>query len=243
MSLPGAPGVFGWLAFISLVAGAAKGLTGFGGALVMAPLFSILVGVPQAGVLIVLLHCATSLQGARIWSAQASWRVIAPLALVATACAAICARLVVHADATAMRHLVAWAVLGVTAMHMAGWRWRHEGGWLPTTTAGILSGALTALGGLGGPPAMYFFSGFTQGGTLRANLLGYFALLFGGAAIILALEHRISVTELRITALLIPAFVGGVELGERMGKRLPPHWFDRAVNALLLGSGLIALLT
>lgn len=236
-------GTLGWLAFISLLAGTAKGLTGFGGALVMAPLFSILIGAPQAAVLIVLVHCATSLQGAREWVIQAHWRIIAPLALVATACTAVCARLIAHADAAAMRHLVAWAVLAITALHAGGCRWRHQGGWLRIAGTGMVSGALTALGGLGGPPAMYFFSGITQGTALRANLLGYFALLFSGSAIVLTIDHRISSDEIGTTLLLIPAFVGGVALGERLGKRLAPHWFDRAVTALLFSSGVIALIT
>lgn len=243
MSLSSTPGLLGCLALISFVAGAAKGLTGFGGALVMAPLFSLLIGVPKTGVLVVLVHCATSLQGARSWASHATWRLIAPLASIAVLCAALCTRLMIAADANALRHLVACAVLGVTALHMAGWRWRHDGGWLPTAVAGATSGALTALGGLGGPPALYYFSGFARGAVLRANLLGYFALLFGGATALLALERRIDSTDLGVCALLIPAFVTGVALGERCGNRLPPLWFDRAVNALLLGSGLVALLT
>lgn len=243
MSLPGTPALFGALALVSLIAGVAKGLTGFGGALVMAPLFSMMIGVPQTAVLIVLVHCATSLQGAREWGAQVSWRVVSPLALIATTCAAICARLVIRADVTAMRHLVAWAVLGITALHIAGWRWRHGGGWIATTAAGVASGALTALGGLGGPPALYFFSGFAQGRGLRANLLGYFALLFGGATLILVFQHRIDDADIYTAALLVPAFVAGVALGERMSERLPPHWLGRTVSALLIGSGLLALMT
>lgn len=243
MSLTGAPSLLGALALVSFIAGAAKGLTGFGGALVMAPLFSMMIGVPQTGVLIVLVHCATSLQGARDWASHAAWRVIAPIALIAMACAAFCAQLVVHGNASAMRHLVAWAVLAVTALHMAGWRWRHSGGWLPTAAVGVASGALTALGGLGGPPALYFFSGFSQGRVLRANLLGYFALLFGGATLVLALQRRIGVADLYAAALLTPAFVAGAALGEHMCERLPPRWLDRTVSALLLGSGLLALTT
>jgi uncharacterized membrane protein YfcA len=243
MSLLGSPLVLGWLALVSFIAGAAKGMTGFGAALVMAPLFSLLIGVPEAGVLIVLVHCVTSMQGARSWVGQVRWRAVAPLALVAVAYTAASANAIMHADATAMRHLVACAVLIVTGMHMLGWRWRHRGGWLPTVAAGAASGALTALGGLGGPPALYYFNGFAQGPALRANLLGYFALLFCTAAAILAMEKRISVAHLCTAGVLTPAFVAGVELGERLSKRLAPCWFDRLVSALLLSSGLLALMS
>jgi len=77
---------------------------------------------------------------------------------------------------------------------------------------------------------------------LRANLLGYFAVLFCGATLILAANRQIHVPLLASTLLLIPAFAGGVLIGERIHGCLPPIWFNRIVTGLLLVSGLVALL-
>jgi uncharacterized membrane protein YfcA len=230
------------LAAIAALAGMAKGLTGFGGALVMAPLYSLLIAVPDAGVLIVLVHAATSLQGWRQWKAHANWRAVLPLGIVAVLCAGACAHAFAHVDVRATRRLLACAVLAATAMHLAGWRWRHRGGWMPTLGAGLASGALTALGGLGGPPAFYYFAGSANGVSLRANLLGFFALLFCGSVAALALEGRVTPAHAATAAWLLPAFAAGVFIGERVGARLPTRWFDRAVTALLFASGMVALL-
>jgi uncharacterized protein len=234
--------VLALLASIAMLAGTAKGLTGFGGALVMAPLFSLLIDVPDASVLIVLVHAATSLQGVKQWKPHVRWRAVVPLGLVAVACAATLAHVLRGIDVNATRRLIGCAVLGVTAMHLAGWRWRHHGGWAPTLTAGVISGGLTALGGLGGPPAFYYFAGIEQGAALRAQLLGFFTVLFCGTASMLALEGRVSTGHLLASCWLLPAFVIGVMIGERAHGRLPEKWFDRAVSGLLLGSALIALI-
>jgi uncharacterized membrane protein YfcA len=208
----------------------------------MAPLWSLLIAVPDVGVLVVLVHAATSLQGLRQWRAQTDWRAVVPLGIVAVLCTGVCAQAFAHVDVHATRRLVACAVLAATGMHLAGWRWRHRGGWLPTIGAGVASGALTALGGLGGPPAFYYFAGNANGASLRANLLGFFAVLFCGSTVMLAMEGRVTVAHLATTVWLLPAFALGVIIGERVGKRLPTRWMDRAVSALLLASGLVALI-
>jgi len=230
------------LALISLVAGAAKGLTGFGGALVMAPLFSFLVSPQEASLLIVLVHCATSLQGARTWAPQVRWRVVVPFAIVAVGSASIISGWISGSDANNMRRIIGASVLIATVPHMRGWRWQHGGHWPSTLLAGLLSGAMTAFGGLGGPAAVYYFNGMARGSQLRANLLGYFAVLFGGVTVLLGGARLIDWPQLGMAALLVPAFAAGVSLGERHSQRLSPTTFDRVVCGLLITSGLVALL-
>ena len=237
------PSVLGGLALITMVAGMTKGLTGFGGALVMAPLFGLLIPAPEAGVLIVLIHFATSLQGVRTWASAARWRTVVPLALVAMGCTAVTTCWMASESAVDLRRLVAAAVLVSTLMHIRGWRWRHNGGWRPTFTAGAISGALTALGGIGGPPAVYYLNRIGQGETLRANLLAYFAVLYVGVVALFVGEHQVHIAQLWSTALLVPGFVLGAFVGERLGKRLPLRGLERLVSCLLLCSGLVALMT
>lgn len=233
--------VLACLVSISFVAGGAKGLTGFGGALVMAPLFSLLIRAQEAAILIVLVHCVTSLQGARTWSRQVSWRFVAPFGGFAVLCTLAMGHWLARADTVLMRHLVAVCVLGVTVLHMRGWRWRHGGQWPSALLAGAMSGAMTALGGLGGPAAVFYFNGVAQGKVLRANLLGYFALLFSGVTVVLIASRLVPWSMVGTVALLTPFFALGVICGERGGHRLSPLWYDRIVCVLLMGSGLVAL--
>ncbi|ASU40947.1 hypothetical protein hmeg3_23340 [Herbaspirillum sp. meg3] len=239
------------LALISLLAGMAKGVTGFGAAMVMAPLFGLLLPAPEAGALIVLVHCATCLQGVRRWGRLVQWKSVVPLALVALICTALAMRWIASSGNPQLHRVTGFAVLAITVLHLRGWRWRHGGGMRPTITAGVLSGAMTALGGMGGPPAVYYFSGMSATGekegradsvVLRANLLGYFAVLFIGATILLAASRQLHAPLLISTCLLVPAFAVGVLLGERLYGWLPAIWFNRIVVGLLLASGGVALI-
>jgi uncharacterized membrane protein YfcA len=221
-----------WLAAVSLLAGVIKGVSGFGAALIMAPLFGLWLPPSHASALVILLHAATALQGWRNWSRLVHWKSVTPLALVALACT------------------MGAVVILLTLLHVGGWRWQHQGGVAATLSAGLASGAMTALGGMGGAPAVYYFSGGPGGkaedhhvtARLRANLLGYFCLLFLGASLILGLQRHINVAVLASSAVLVPVFAAGVLIGERLYRHLPACWINFTVTALLLGSGLLSLL-
>ncbi len=235
----------------SLLAGLTKGVTGFGGALVMAPLFGLALPSPQAAALIVLVNCAASLQGWREWTRRAHWPVVLPLAAIALACTAVGVQLIASGRIPDLHRLIGVCVLAVTVLHVLGWRWRHGGGVTPTLAAGAVSGMMTALCGIGGVAAVYYFNGVASGSApmaaqeqaarLRANLLAYFMVLFFGAALILACDGQVGADQLEMTAWLVPAFAGGVYIGERLYGRLSPLWFQRIVSALLFCAGLVAL--
>lgn len=239
-----------WLAAVSLLAGVIKGVSGFGAALIMAPLFGLWLTPSHASALVILLHAATALQGWRNWSRQVRWKSVTPLALVALACTMLTTRLFNESDNTQVHRLMGAVVILLTLLHVGGWRWRHQGGVAATLTAGLASGAMTALGGMGGAPAVYYFSGAPGGkaedhhvtARLRANLLGYFCLLFVGASLILGLQRHINAAVLASSAVLVPVFAAGVLIGERLYRHLPACWINFTVTALLLGSGLLSLL-
>lgn len=248
-----APEIVAALMAVSLLAGLTKGVTGFGGALVMAPLFGLALPAPQAAALIVLINCAASMQGWRRWAGLVHWRVVAPLAVIALLCTAAGVRLIASGGLPDLHRAIGICVLAVTVLHILGWRWRHSGGMAPTVAAGAVSGAMTALCGIGGVAAVYYFNGMGKPqqqtddaqdsvtAVLRANLLGYFALLFSGAALILAADGQVASAQLWTTALLVPAFAAGVMLGERIYGLLPQRWFHRIVSLLLLCAGMAAL--
>lgn len=236
------PGILVLMLLVSGAGGMAKGLTGFGGALVMAPLLSLMMPPAEASVLIVLVHCASSLQGVREWGPQTRWATIIPLALIAILSASLIAPWLPTGHADALRRIVGTGVLVTTVLHMRGWQWKHSGRWPSTVCAGILSGAMTACGGLGGPAAVYYLNGIARGATLRANLMGYFALLFCGVTLTMAASHLVMLPRLLLALPLTCAFATGGLLGGRLRHYLNAAVFDRVVCAMLLASGALALL-
>lgn len=233
---------FAALAAISALAGLAKGLTGFGAALIMAPLFALVVSPAQAAVFIVLLHGLTAWQGIRRHVELVEWWRVSVLAAIALLCHQLSLDLVTQFDPHLLRRGVGALVLVMGVLAWIGVQIRHRGGHVPTTLAGATSGLFTAIGGLGGPPVVYYFSG--RGGSapaVRANLLAYFMLLFSGASLGLLVHGQLNWSALRSSLLLVPFFCAGAIVGEALFARLPSARFARVVQLALIAIGIFTL--
>jgi len=64
-----------------------------------------------------------------------------------------------------------------------------------------------------------------------------------GVVALFVAEHQVHAPQLSSMVLLVPVFVLGVSVGERLRRRVPVRRVDHFVSALLLCSGLVALLT
>ncbi len=231
------------LAAVCFVAGFTRGLTGFGAALVMAPAFSLMVGPRTSTALIVLIHSLTSLQGFRAWESRVAWQKVLWLGLVAAAANAIGTVLLEQTEPTLLRRVAGAAVVVLAVVFVIGVRWRQQGGVGATLLAGTASGVLTAIGGLGGPPAVYYFSGqYADSASVRANLLAFFTLLFGSACLLFAGRGELGMGEVGVALLLSPLFYIGGWLGEASFRRTSQRRLDHVVGTVLALSGLLALL-
>ncbi|GAA4015638.1 sulfite exporter TauE/SafE family protein [Actimicrobium antarcticum] len=230
------------LAAICFVAGVAKGLTGFGAALIMAPLLSMLIPPTQAAALIVLLHAMTGWQGARTWWPHVQWPRVIGIAVVALMCHQLTLPVLAQVDDVLVRRATGTLVLLLSLSSLCGAQLRNSGGYPATLAAAVASGIFTAFGGLGGPPVAYYFAGQASAAThMRANLLGYFMVLFSGAAIGLAVRGAVGIESLRHSALLAPFFVLGMMAGSRLYGRLSPRCYHYVVQLGLVGIGLFAM--
>jgi uncharacterized membrane protein YfcA len=217
-----------------------RGCTGFGGALVLAPCYALLIAPRDAAELVILVHMLTCLQGFRGRFSSVRWRGIVPLACTAVLFTAIFGKLLDGVDASANRRVIGCAILVLSCFQLSGWRWRHGGGKSAILLTGAFSGLFTAIAGAGGPPAVVYFSGEEgNSGALRTNLLAYFVLLYVSAALILAWEGRSSQHGFLASLALAPLFYGGFVCGERVYARLHGRRFERLVAAVLAVSGML----
>ena len=237
------PRVLCGLALVVLAAGVLKGATGFGGALLMAPAFTWSMGPRRSAVLIVSLHALTSWQGMRKSAKWVRWNAVAGLCAVAIVAAAVVTPWVAYANTTLLRRLAATAVMVFAGLHLSGWRWRSGGGWKPSLSAGILSGALTAAFGLGGPPAAFFFAGLSEEKEfVRGNLMAYFMLLYLSTLLLFYAEGQIQRSLILLALGLTPFFLIGNLWGAKAFARLPVTWFDRMVGLVLMVLGAALLM-
>jgi len=224
-----------WAGLAAVTAGAALvyTLTGFGFAVLAAPLFLMLVDPAQAIQLVIVISTALSLV-----ALPGLWRVIAPgllLRLVLGSLAGLPLGLIAfrHADPVLVRAMVGATILGFAVL--LGRR-RHAGDLsLPFAkrlgleiATGMVSGIATALIGMAGPPVLiYLLLAGAPPQTVRATLLSFFAFAYAVTLASHAATVGIPAQTWLSSGILIPfALLGGLA-GRPLGDRLGAQAFAR----------------
>ena len=218
-----------WAGLAGVTAGAALvyTVTGFGFAVLAAPLFLMLVDPAQAIQLVIVISTALSLV-----ALPGLWRVIAPgllLRLVLGSLAGLPLGLIAfrHADPVLVRAMVGATILGFAVL--LGRR-RHAGDLsLPFAkrlgleiATGMVSGIATALIGMAGPPVLiYLLLAGAPPRTVRATLFSFFAFAYAASLASHVVTVGIPARTWLSAGVLIPfAFLGGLPgrpLGDRLG--------------------------
>ena len=225
------------------IAGVVRGFSGFGSALVMAPVLSLLFGPVTSAVSILVIDSGAILQLMRTAVRHADRRLVVTLGCGAMFGIPAGAWLLVHLDPDLVRMLISGIVLVFVAILATGWRYRGPRPLALTTATGFTSGLMGGLAGFAGPPViLYFLSGTASALTIRASIAGFFTLTsFCSIASYLWLD--VFTTEIVIRGLwLIPGFMIGVWVGGEMFKRASERSFRHVVLIVLACVGLVGLL-
>jgi uncharacterized protein len=234
------------LAATTFVAAMVQGASGFGFAVLAAPLYLLFVAPTRAIQLIILLTTVLSAVALRGLGRAVAPRLLLrlmlgslaglPLGLVGFAyCNAHVVRLVVGTT------ILVFALLLVLARRS---RWRGRPmlfGMTPgrDLAVGVVSGIATALVGMSGPPVLiYLLLAGTPVRTLRATLLAFFALCYAATVLFHAATIGIPARTGFAAAILLPfAFLGGL-VGRRLGDRLGENVFALLAIGLLTTAGI-----
>jgi uncharacterized membrane protein YfcA len=223
-------------------------ISGFGFAVLAAPLFLLFLDPQRAIQLVIIISTVLSivvLPG--LLPAIAPWLLLRlalgslvglPLGLVAFR----------YADPTLVRAaagalILGFAILMAVSRHRSGKHWTAFGmsPGLDLAT-GAVSGLASALVGQPGPPVLiYLLLAGAEARTMRATLLAFFALAYGVTLASHAATIGIPVPTWLAAAILIPfAFVGGL-VGRPIGDRLGAEAFALLAIALLAVAGAYTL--
>ena len=198
-------------------AGLIRGFSGFGSALINAPILSLIwgptVGVPVAA----LVEIAPAIQLTPKALKVAHWKTIWAISLPALVLLPAGTFILVSVPADEMRRAIGAIVLIVALVLWSGWRYRGPRGTGPAIGVGLFGGALAGATGVAGPPViLYLMSSDDSPALTRANLIAYFSVILVGFMVVLTFKGLIS-TEIvwLVGALLIP-FVVGAAIGTKM---------------------------
>jgi uncharacterized protein len=244
-----ASGMFVALAATTSVAALLYAISGFGFAVVAAPLFLLFLDPARAIQLVIIISTALSIAVVPgLLSAIAPWLLLRlalgsllglPLGLVAFR----------YVDPTLVRAaagatIFGFAVLMAVSRRRSG-RQGQNGHWRAFAmspgrdlVAGAVSGIANAVVGMAGPPVLiYLLLAGAQARTVRATLLAFFALSYGVTLVSHAVTVGIPGPTWLAAGILIPfAFLGGLA-GRPIGDRLGAEAFAMLTTALLAVAG------
>ncbi len=228
---------------IACLAGVIRGITGFGGAMVLTPPLALLLG-PQLAVPVVLL--VEAFAGApmlRDAARHATWRTLTPIGLAACVTVPLGGYVLVHADQDALRRAIAAVVAIFALLLLRGARYSGAHGVPSSLAVGAVSGTLLGATGIGGPPViLYLLSGPDSVQVTRANLTLYVALISVAGLAMLATRGILGPTALMSTLLLAPLYLIGVLAGARLFARFSDRRFRQFTLVLLLAVSTFILL-
>ncbi len=225
-----------WIAVaIAGAAGVIRGITGFGGALVMTPPLALLYGPQMAVPVVLLLEAFAATPMMRDIARAVQWRTIMPISLAACCMVPFGGYLLVTADPQDLRRAMAAIVIIFSLLLLAGWRYSGARGLPARLGLGMIGGGMLGATGMGGPPViLYLMSGPDPVSTTRANMNVHVVVTSLGALAMLGwrgiLDEKCALTAL----LLAPVFYVGAIVGTRLFSRFSERGFRQFALILML---------
>ncbi|MFT5182160.1 MAG: putative membrane protein YfcA [Alphaproteobacteria bacterium] len=226
-------------ALIAALSGVIHGYTGFGAALVLVPLFTLLFGPVEAIAVSVVIGMIGSAQLYPGAVRNARWRELLPVCGAIIICTPVGVLALVNLDAEIIRRAMGAFVFLAASVLISGWVYRGPRGIFASAVAGGLAGSITGATGVGGPPlALYFLAAPQPVEVQRANIV-----IAIGAVIIMVLGSLffaggVGAGTLQHAIILAPAYVLGTWSGSRLFRIAPKEYFRRVALWLLLATGI-----
>ena len=230
------------LAITALVAGCARGFSGFGGALIFVPVASSVVG-PKLAVPLLLIVDVVVTPGLlpNAWR-RADRLNVGVMAAGAALGIPLGTYLLTHIDGTTIRWAIVGIVVALLALLMSGWRYHGRPHGSLTVAVGLTSGLFSGAAQVGGPPVVaYWLGGTWPPQAVRANIVLYFAIssLLSIASYLVA--GIITLESILLSVMIGPTFAAGLFCGSRLFRRANEKTFRRICYSLIAAASLISL--
>ena len=230
------------LMLAALVAGMARGFSGFGAALIFVPLAGALAGPKLAAPILVIIDgLFASFLIPSAWK-LGDRRDIALMFSGAVVGVPIGTAILTLFVPLTLRWLIAGMATAMLLLLLSGWRYRGRPHALVTVSVGAISGLFSGIAQIGGPPVVSYWLGTdTAHAKLRANIILYFA-----ASTVLSLTTYLwgglmSLQVLKLALFTGPAYGLGTLAGTRMFGLASPAIFRASSLVLIAFAVLVSL--
>jgi len=230
------------LVIAALVAGSARGFSGFGGALIFVPIASSVVG-PRLAVPLLLIVDLVLTPGLipHAWR-NADRRNVGVMAVGAALGIPAGTYALTHVDGTTIRWAIVAIVVVLLTLLVSGWRYHGRPHPSMTLGVGVASGLFSGAAQVGGPPVVaYWLGAAIAPQTVRANIVLYFAISSVISVTSYLTAGLISWESVWLSLLIGPTFALGLFGGARLFSRANETTFRRACYGLIACAAIIGM--
>jgi uncharacterized membrane protein YfcA len=230
------------LLVVIFLAGIARGLSGFGTGMIVAPVAGALYGPKAALTLLVLIDILPALPVTLPAFRIARWSEVVPILVGMLVGVPLGVWVLVSGDELVLRWLICLTILGCVAVLWMRWTWRGPRNTGVSLGIGGFAGVLSGIASIPGPPVIaYWMTAGLPAAVVRANLLTLFFLttFIGLANISFA---GIFAWDIAMRALFAsPIYFGGIVVGTLAFSHGGERLYRTATFLLILLAALLAL--
>lgn len=220
---------------IALFGGLQRGFAGFGTALMLAPVISLIVGTRIAIPAITISLLTTTIQLVPSTWREVNWSDQMSLSLPGCIGVPIGVALLIHFDPELMRRGISAITVIFALFLMTGWRYAHPPTRTGSAIVGSMGGVLSGAGSVGGPPVIaYLLAGPSSAASTRASLIYFFAFTQISSLALYSFNDLITWEVVTVAALTVPSLIIGTWFGAKLFKRADDSMFRRVALVVLL---------
>ncbi len=236
-------GILIWVGLTAFVAGLMRGFAGFGSAILMAPVFAVLLGPVHMVPMVAAIELPMSVMLFLGCRRDVDWRFVGPLSAVSIVAMPLGVWLLVSLDGAVITTAVSIIVLLFVAVLMTGWRYDGPRPLSLTLGIGGLSGAMMATTSVGGPPVLlYMLAAKVPAATIRANIVAYY-LFTGFVLVAIVISASPSGTAAVVDAgLVVPVILLSSWIGSRLAGKASENTYRWVAYLFLTVAGLFGLI-
>ena len=232
-----------WIALAAaLIAGLARGFSGFGAALIFVPIASAALGPKLAVPLLLVTDGVMTLPMIPAATRRCDWSDVLAMSAGALVGVPLGAWILTQADPIAIRWGISVLIVVLLAVLISGWRYRDRPHLGLTAVVGGTAGVLSGAAQVGGPPVVVYWLGSAiPAAIMRANIMVYFAISTVLTTIAYVLGGVLTVEVLMLAALTAPLYGAGLWIGARLFGIASETTFRRVCYALIAVAALGSL--
>ena len=197
--------------------GVARGMSGFGTGMIVAPVAAALYGPKVALVVIVIMDSLPVLPITLPALKIARWKEVLPVALGLALLLPAGVYVLKHGDPVALRWCISLSILACAAALWSGWRYRGPRGAPVSFAVGGVAGLLSGIASIPGPPVIiYWLAANLPAAIMRANLLTLFLIGEGLSIANLWVAGLFEPDAVMLGVVAAPFYFAGLAIGSHL---------------------------